>query len=125
MQSAPQPHPEPEHKPKIWMGTKALKDQATQPDPILKEDYCDVFTPCRRDMPPYMAKTFPPIWTGRNWKKMTKRASGVRSAAPPKSNPVPIPENNTDPKAEEQMPQLEEEEEEEEKNREKSMEGVE
>ena len=47
--------------------------------------------------------------------------SGVRSAVPPKPNPVPILENNNNPKPEVQMPVLEEED----KNREKSMEEVE
>ena len=48
MQPVPQPHPEPEHKPKIWIGIKVLKDQTAQPDPIPKEDYCNVCYPCRR-----------------------------------------------------------------------------
>ena len=65
VQPVPQCHSEPKHKPKIWMGTKVLKNQTTQSDPILDKDYCVFATPLEE----YALKCvthFPQIWTVRS-----------------------------------------------------------
>ena len=76
VQPVPQPHPEPEHKPKIWMGTKILKNQATQSDPILDEDYCFICT--------YSGRICPCTWykfsTDLDWEKLEEETEEDRES---------------------------------------------
>ena len=51
VQPVPQPCPGPKSKPRIWLGTKMLKNKAAKSEPIPDGDYCTICTPSDKICP--------------------------------------------------------------------------
>ena len=71
VQPVPQSNPEPELKPKIWMGPKFLRTCQHNLIPYLKRTIT-LFAPLVERYALVHGKTSSPIWTGRNWKRKRK-----------------------------------------------------